>query len=72
MRIGLAEQLEHDMRRGRALEAQRRAAGVLLERYAAAPTLARWARLVLRSDEVKPYRLLYRVAERVPAASKAF
>jgi hypothetical protein len=61
--IGLAEQLAHDIRRGRVLAAQRAAAEILLTRHHEAPCLARWARAVLRCEEVRHYSLLYRVAE---------
>jgi hypothetical protein len=60
----LAARVAQSMQRSRELEQQRRAAGIVAERYGAAPTVARWAHRVARSDEVGGYSLLYRVVER--------
>src|ERR1035437_8758009 len=62
--VNLAEQIQVAMQRQRALAAQRVAVGVVLAKYSEAPTVVGWARTVLASDEVRPYRLLFRVAER--------
>lgn len=61
--MGLAQQVGYAMRRARALDQQRLAVEIVLERHSAAPTVVGWARAVLRSDELKPYKLLYRLAE---------
>ena len=62
--MGLAQHVARAMWHRRALDQQRAAVGIVLERYSAAPTVVGWAHAVLRSDELGRYSLLYRLAER--------
>ena len=62
--VTLAQQVGRAMYRARALAAQRKAAAVLLERCHDGPTICEWAHSVLRCDEPRPYKLLYRIADR--------
>lgn len=60
----LAERVGLAMARRQALEQQRAAVKIVLAKYSTAPSIAGWARDVLRSDEIRRYRLLYRIADR--------
>ena len=60
----LAQRVEATMQRARLLQQQRQAARLILVRYGACPPVALWARSCYASDEVRPYHLLFRIAER--------
>lgn len=62
--MGLARQVQDAMQRQQQLEAQRRAAAVILARYGQVRAVSRWAQCVLCSDEPRPYHLAFRIAER--------
>ena len=62
--VNLAEQIQVAMQRQRALAAQRVAVAIVLAKYGACPPVALWARSCYASDEVRPYHLLFRIAER--------
>ena len=64
MGANLAGTVELAMARRHALDQQRKAAAVVLERYGAVEGVERWAHSVLRCDEPQGYRLLFRLADR--------
>lgn len=64
MSTAIARAVGDSMMRARALQQQRVAVAVVLQRYGAVESVERWARTVLASDEPRGYRLLFRIAER--------